>query len=255
MRILLIEDEAPAARRITRMVQALRPGAEVVGPCDTVASAKTRLTQAGAAPFDLLLCDIRLADGLSFRLWEETEVDVPVIFVTAYEQYALRAFRVNSVDYLLKPIEEAALAAAFERLEERRQPALPAALIAQLTAATEQRAPSYRTRLLVTRGTTLIPLRVDDLAHFFSEDRLTFALARDGQRYCLTEPISRLAEELDPAQWYRINRAQLVHLDAVARAEPYLNARLKLSLTPAGPADNVVARERVAGFRAWLGGR
>lgn len=263
-RVLIVEDEAPAARRLARLVAELRPQVELLGPCDTVTAAREVFAEAkltGTGP-DVLLCDIELADGLSFRLWEEAEVPCPVIFTTAYDQYALRAFRVNSVDYLLKPIESEQLAAALERFEARRQPGLPADLVAQLAAATAQRAPSYRSRVAAQRGEVLRPLPVREVAQFFSEDRLTFALTHDGKRHHVGEPVARLAEELDPTEWFRINRAQLVHIDGVLRAEPYFNHRLKLTLSPPSPDEgaasrsrDVVARERVRAFRNWLDGR
>ena len=271
MRILLIEDEAPAARRLAGLVRELRPVAELLGPCDTTTAAGEVLAAADIAgrPVELLLCDIELADGLSFRLWEQAEVTCPVIFVTAYDQYAVQAFRVNSLDYLLKPVRREELGAALDRFDAPAaraatapKPAVSPALIAQVLAATEARRPSYRQRVLTTQGQALVPLPVADVAHFYSEDRLSFAVPRDGGRpQLIAEPIGRLAEELDPAEWFQINRAQLVHVAAVQRAEPYLNHRLKLRLRPPSPAAgdaargrDVVARERVRGFRVWLWG-
>ena len=277
MRILLLEDEAPAARRLAGLLRELRPEAELLGPCDTVADARRVLAEAESTgtPPDLLLADIELGDGLSFRLWDEAAVRVPVIFATAYDHYAARAFRVNSVDYLLKPIAREQLAEALDRFEAvgramhpvTEAPAGksgpdPAAqlspdVVAQLLRLADSvgtAEPTYRTRVLATRGQSLVPLPVAEVAHFYSEDRLSFAVDREGRRHSVGEPLARLAEELDPAVWFRINRAQLVRVDAVARAEPYLNHRLKLRLHPASPLDDVVARERVRAFRAWLGG-
>ena len=253
--VLIVEDEAPAARRLAKLVQELRPAAQLLGPCDTVSAAAQVLAQ--AAP-DLMLCDIELADGLSFRLWEQHEVRCPVIFTTAYDQYALRAFRVNSVDYLLKPIDGAQLEEAFARFEQLRQPGLAPGLADQLLAAMQNRRPAYRTRVVTTQAGALVPLPIERVAHFYSEDRLTFAVDQTGKPHLLGESIARLTEELDPATWFQINRGQLVHVDAVVKAAPYFNHRLKLSLKPAvtaPAAENIVARERTGAFRTWLGGR
>ena len=263
MRILIIEDEAPAARRLAKLVGELRPGAQLLGPCDTVAAAQEFLTDPNSNQQrpDLLLCDIELGDGLSFRLWEEIEVTVPVIFTTAYDHYAARAFRLNSVDYLLKPIARDQLSEAFARFEQRGQangqggPAaaqLSPEVVAQLLSLAQSDQPSYRQRVLTTHRQSLLPLAVSEIAYFISEDRLSFAITRSGKRYAINESLGRLTEELDPAAWFRVNRALLLHIDAVERAEPYLNHRLKLRLSPKG--EGVVARERVRDFRGWLGG-
>jgi len=263
VRILIIEDEAPAARRLAKLVGNLQPDAQLLGPCDTVTAAKQLLSKAkqnDELP-DLLLCDIELGDGLSFRLWEEIEVTVPVIFTTAYDHYAARAFRLNSVDYLLKPIASEQLAEAFARFEQRGQasgqggPAaaqLSPEVVAQLLSLTKTDQPSYRQRVLTSHRQSLLPLAVSEIAYFISEDRLSFAVSRSGERYAISESLGRLTEELDPAAWFRVNRALLLHIDAVERAEPYLNHRLKLRLLPKG--EGVVARERVREFRGWLGG-
>ncbi len=260
MRVLIIEDEAPAARRMAQLVLQLRPNAELLGPCDTVRAAVEVLAnlqvdavKAEPAP-DLILCDIELADGLSFQIWEQCRVDSPVIFTTAYDQYALRAFRVNSIDYLLKPIKLHELEVALERYEAQRQPQLPPQLIDQLLRATTMQQPAYRKRVLAAHGTELVPLATAELVHFFSEERLSFAVDRAGRTHVISEPLSRLCEELDPQVWFQINRAELVNIESVQKASPHLNHRLKLSLKPAGRGDHIVARERVAAFRAWLGG-
>lgn len=251
MKVLIVEDEAPAARRLAGLVKELRPEAELMGPCDTVTAVAQVLAQDSP---DLLLCDIELADGLSFRLWEQQEVPCPVIFTTAYDQYALRAFRVNSIDYLLKPIKTEELEASFLRFEQQRQPGLAAGLADELLAAMRGRQPSFRTRVLCSQGRDLVPLPIAEIAHFYSEDRLTFSVDQRGRAQLVSESIARLAEELDPAAWFQINRGQLVSIGSVVKAAPYFNHRLKLSLKPASTADTVVARERVGAFRGWLGG-
>lgn len=269
MRILLLEDEPPSARRLVGLLAKLRPAATVDGPYDTVrdAAAALRSAETADAPaIDLLLCDIQLADGLSLRLWDLAPVRAPVIFVTAYDEYAVRAFRLNSLDYLLKPIKEDELAAALARYDAVAKTAPPSALppelLSALLSAGEAREPFYRQRVLTSgaRG-GIIPLPVASIAHFYSEDRVTFAVERAGARpHLISEPLSRLAEELDPREWFLINRGQLVHVGAIARADPYLNHRLKLTLTPKAPdegdptkARGVVARDRVRDFKAWLG--
>jgi len=178
-----------------------------------------------------------------------------VIFITAYDQYAVRAFRVNSLDYLLKPIKAADLEAALTRFEAHRKPSLKPDIMRELISAVHRKAPQYRTRILTTQGRELVPLSMTDIAHFYSEDRLCFGVSKEGKSLLVSESISRLSEELDPTDWFQINRGQLISIDSVAKASQYLNHRLKLSLKPDKQnLSNVVARERVAAFKAWMGG-
>ncbi len=252
MRVLIVEDEAPAARRLTSLLKAIRPSAKVVGVCDTISAVIEHLS---VVQPDVLLCDIELADGLSFGIWEEIEVNCPVIFITAYDQYAVRAFRINSLDYLLKPIKETDLEAAFVRFEQQQKPLFESKLMNELLSAVHRKEPQYRSRILTTQGRTMVPVAISELSHFYSEDRLCFGVSRDGKPLLVNESISRLAEELNPNDWFQINRGQLVHIDSVVKASPYLNHRLKLSLKPELPSlSNVVARERVNAFRSWLSG-
>jgi len=252
MKILIVEDEGPAARRLAAMLNVVHPTATILGPCDTVTSAVTLLS---IEQPDLLLCDIELADGLSFRIWEEIEVQCPVIFITAYDQYAVRAFRVNSLDYLLKPIKEKDLAAALERFNEKQASLSMPEMMKAFLASVHTKSPQFRTRILATKGKEFVPISICDIAHFYSEDRLCFGVSKEGKTYLIGESISRLAEELNPNDWFQINRAQLVHIESVARVSPYLNHRLKLSLKPpAKDLSSIVARERATTFKAWMGG-
>ena len=251
MKVLIVEDEGPAARRLTVMLKDVRPEATILGPCDTTTSALKILESEKP---DLLLCDIELADGLSFRIWEETEVLCPVIFVTAYDQYAVRAFRVNSLDYLLKPIKDTDLVNALHRFDEKQTSQSMPALMKELLASVHSKKPHFRTRILATKGKELVPISIADIAHFYSEDRLCFGVSTEGKNFLIGESISRLAEELNPDDWFQINRGQLVHVDSVVKVSPYLNHRLKLSLKPATKdLSSIVARERASAFKTWLG--
>ncbi|MFK8056325.1 MAG: LytR/AlgR family response regulator transcription factor [Saprospiraceae bacterium] len=252
MRVLIVEDEAPAVRRLTAMLLAIRPQATIVGSCDTSSSAIAMLQREKP---DILLCDIELADGLSFRIWDKIDVTCPVIFVTAYDQYAVRAFRVHSLDYLLKPIKEADLEAAILRFEEQNRSPIEPDMMRELLSAVHRKEPQYRTRILTTQGREFVPMSITGILHFYSEDRLCFGVSAEGKSLLVSESISRLAEELNPNDWFQINRGQLVHIDSVVKASQYLNHRLKLSLKPANTTlSNVVARERVTAFKTWMGG-
>ena len=258
LRVAILEDEPLAAERL-RGLLADYPGAEVavVAETDAVAEAIDEVGDWGA---ELLLCDIRLADGLSFNLWQHAAVTAPTIFTTAYEEYALRAFKVNSVDYLLKPIQAAELYAALDRFRENRRDApgtapataVTAELVAQVAAA--MRPPTYRERLMSKVGDRLVPLRVANVSFFESADRITWAYAADGTRQAVGETLAELEAILDPARFTRLNRAVIASAAAVEQLVPYSNSRYRAHLRGHRGGPVIVARERVSEVRAWLGG-
>ena len=245
----IIEDEPPALRRLTGLLADVRPSLTIALATDSIASCVRALNTMDAP--DVIFSDIHLADGLAFAIWEAHPAPCPLVFTTAYDQYSLRAFRVNGIDYLLKPIEPDALAGALARVDERRPQLTPD--WAQLTRLVSERRPVYRERFLARKGSDLVPLRVADLYQIYSRDGLTFALDAQGGRVLLDDTLDRIAEELDPARWFRINRAQLVAVEAIQKASPYFNHRLVLGLSPKGELDNLVTRARVKEFKEWLG--
>ena len=247
--IWIIEDEPPALRRLQQLFGNLRPAATVAFTADTVSDTLAAL-HTRPAP-DLILSDIHLADGLSFQIWEQHAPPCPIVFTTAYDQYSIRAFKVNSIDYLLKPIEESALSRALDKFEQLHAPAPD---LSALAAALQRREPVYRQRLVVQHRQEYLSLRVSEVCQFYSQDSLTFAYTQGRQRYLIDKTLQQLEEELDPAQWFRINRGQLVHIDAVRRAQPYFNHRLMTELhPPVEGAINTVSRQRVSDFLAWWG--
>ena len=262
MKIAIIEDEPLAAQRL-RGLLADYPDAdvEVVGETDSVAEAIEEIGGWGA---DLLLCDIRLADGLSFNIWQHVDVDAPTIFTTAYEEYALRAFKVNSVDYLLKPIEAEELYAALSRFRKTRNGApavVTADLVAQVAAAMAKEwgsrgpapEPAYRERLMSKVGERLLPIRVADVAFFESVARITWAYAADGSRHAVSETLAELEAVLDPSHFRRLNRAVIASAAAVEQLVPYSNSRYRARLKGHKGEPVIVARERVAEIKTWLG--
>lgn len=246
----IIEDEPPALRRLTKLLEQCRPLLRIAFTTDSVASC-VRALQEKPHP-DVIFSDIHLADGLSFSIWEQATCDCPVIFTTAYDQYGVRAFRVNSIDYLMKPIDPEELERALSKLENLRRPALQPDW-GELAHLIQQKQPVFRERFLAQKGQEWLPVKVGDLRQLYSSDGLTFALTSTGQRVLLDETLDRIEEELDPREWTRINRAQIVHVDAITKAQPYFNHRLVLELSPRGELENIVSRPRVKAFKAWLG--
>jgi len=284
IRALLVEDEPLAARRLAGLLQKQAVPFEILGPAESVAQAAA-LLQAGPAP-DVLFLDIHLADGLSFELFELVTVTCPVIFTTAYDQYALRAFKVNSVDYLLKPIDEDELRAAVAKLQQRLPAATspeigikssvsstkelaenvvaptPAQLLdaATLTALIQQlRAPaptaSYKSQFVVRVGEHLKVVPVEQVAYFFSLEKTTLLQSTDGRKYVVDYSMEQLESLLDPAQFFRLNRAYLARQAAIHDIIHYTNSRLQTVLKPAPPESEgpvLVSREKVSVFKNWL---
>ncbi|MCB2377518.1 LytTR family DNA-binding domain-containing protein [Hymenobacter sp. BT635] len=257
MNAFVIEDEPLAARRLTELLRRQMPPVEVRATADSVEAAVV-LLQTAATPPDVLFLDIHLSDGLSFELFEKADVRCPVIFTTAYDAYALRAFKVNSIDYLLKPIDEEELQAALHKLHTLRgASAAPAPSFdsALLTQVLQQLQPQnqYKKQFVVKVGEHLKVIPVENISYFFSLEKATFLQTRENRRFVIDQTLEQLEKLLDPRQFFRLNRAYFVQHDAIQDIIHYTNSRLKTVLQPAAPeGDVLISRERVPAFRAWL---
>ncbi len=249
MRILLIEDELPAAKQLTKLLVAHTPTCQIIETLDSVDGA-VRWLRLFPAP-DLIFMDIQIADGLSFDIFRQVNVTAPVIFTTAFDQYAVQAFKVNAIDYLLKPIDPEDLGRALEKLEN--QPHRPVSFdYASMVQLFKKE--TYKDRFLVKTGQQLTFLPASDIAYFQSADGLTQAFTFSGKKYFVEHTLEELERLLDPRDCFRISRGLTVRLTAIHKIHPHLNGRLKLELLPASPAEVFVSRERVPEFKTWLGG-
>lgn len=250
MEILIIEDESPAAKRLTQLVSELMPNSRIHGNLDSITSAVAWF-QKNPAP-DLIFCDIQLADGHSFEIFKQVRITSPIIFTTAYDQYAIKAFKLNSVDYLLKPLDPKELAAAIKKFEvHRTQLLLP---LDQLREMLIPKSESYKSRFLVRFGEKIQSIQISEIAFFFSEERVTFLQTRDGKRYILDFTLDQLQESLDPKSFFRLNRKYIASFDAIAEIHTYSNSRLKIKLHHCSDNDILVSREKVAELKEWLDG-
>lgn len=245
----ILEDEPPALRRLQQVIGEVAPGSTAEFVADSIAPARRALKDLPHP--DVIFSDMHLADGLSLELWESVSCSCPIIFTTAYDQYSIRAFRTNGIDYLLKPVSAEELSRALGKLERLRAAAPPD--WKRLTALLRPPAPAYRQRMLVRYRDDWVPVETNDLRQVYSSEGLTFALDAGGKRYLVEESLERLAEELDPQRWFRINRGQVVHIDGVKKVSSYFNHRLVLELDTRGEGDNIVSRQRVKECREWLG--
>ncbi|TGE23691.1 response regulator transcription factor [Hymenobacter aquaticus] len=257
MNAFVIEDEPLAAKRLTDLLRRQNPPVEVRATADSVEAAVV-LLQTAATPPDVLFLDIHLSDGLSFELFEKADVRCPVIFTTAYDAYALRAFKVNSIDYLLKPIDEEELQAALTKLHKLRgvaaapTPSFDPALLTQVLQQLQPQS-QYKKQFVVKVGEHLKVIPVENISYFFSLEKATFLQTRENRRFVVDQTLEQLEKLLDPRQFFRLNRAYYAQHDAIQDIIHYTNSRLKTVLTPAAPdGDVLISRERVPAFRAWL---
>ena len=269
LRILIFEDEYPAAERLQRLLAQAAPDAQVLAVLDTVAGALAWLASHPAP--DLILSDIQLADGLSLDVFAQTVVRSPVIFTTAYDQYALQAFRTNSIDYLLKPLKLPELQAAFLKLKVMRyeveaEPDAPHALthtsqlithnfsLERLLDALPRPQRPYKTRFLVRQGETLLPLATTEVAWCWSRHETVTLATHDGRRFVVDYTLEQLDGLLDPSQFFRLNRQLIAQLPAVRRLVPHFGGKLLVELAPPPTDEVVVSKEKAGAVKSWLEG-
>ena len=250
MLALIVEDEPIAARTLRQLVAELAPDLVLEGPLATVEAAAARLASAPAP--DLVFMDVQLADGLCFEIFDALSLAVPVIFTTAFDAFALKAFEVFGIDYLLKPIKPERLALAlakWRRLKASGQAA--AAPPADLAQAYFRSAQQYRARFLVQQGEHLQSIAVDDIAYFHKE-LVVRLVTRGGRAYTVSHSLDELEQMLDPARFFRLNRQVLTRAEAIVRATRQFKGKLEVVLDPPAKEAVVVSQERAAAFRDWL---
>jgi DNA-binding LytR/AlgR family response regulator len=250
MNILLIEDEGPAANRMKQLTLELLPGANIFGHLDSITSAIEWL-QTNPAP-DLIFCDIQLADGLSFEIFERVRVSSPIIFTTAFDQYAIKAFKLNSVDYLLKPIDPKELAGAINKFKNQK---IKSTIdLNQIKELLQPQQKEYKSRFMVKIGEKIQSVLASEASFFMSEERVTFLQTFEGKRYILDYTLDQLEEMLDPKKFFRLNRKYISSFEAIAEIHTYSNSRLKIKLANCSDNDILVSREKVGGLKEWLDG-
>ncbi len=250
MRIIIIEDEKPSARRLQRMLQALDMKVETL--LHSVEES-VEWFKANEHP-DLIFLDIQLSDGLSFEIFDAVDVQSAIIFTTAYDEYALQAFKLNSIDYLLKPIDDDDLETAVSkfkmRLPQKQNVTLDFNDIKKLLINPIER--EYKKRFSVKVGQHLKLINIDDIECFYSENKGTYLFTNEGRNYLLDMSLDQLEQELEPQAFFRINRKFFVNIQAIKDMISYTNSRLQIKLKTYGEQDVIVARERVKDFKSWL---
>jgi len=247
-KILIIEDEKPAAEWLRQLIFKFDPQISVLNVIDSVSGA-AEWFQKNPAP-DLVFMDIQLADGLSFEIFERVKVPCPVIFTTAYEEYAVKAFKVNSLDYLLKPIAFNELEAAFQKFGTRHQE-VPVT-IDLLNKVKEMLRKQYKTRFVIKVGEHLKSVPVEDILFFYSLDKATYLCTSDFKTYLVDYSLDRISEMVDERRFFRINRKYILSNLSIADIVFYSNSRLKIKLKKPDEESIIVSRDKVPAFKEWL---
>lgn len=255
MKVLIIEDEELAAKRIQKMVEEHAPDFSIEGITDSIESSVSWLNSHPHP--DLILMDIELADGQSFEIFNRIEIKSTIIFTTAYDEFALRAFKVNSIDYLLKPIDPEELKrslAKFKMLVSDRafdiNPFDIDSIVEALKAKTSKR---FKQRFLVRQGQRLIPVECSEIAFFYTEDKISFLKTFNEQRFIVDHSLDELEELLNPLDFFRANRQFIITMRSLDGVHNHFNGKLKINLKPLASDEIYVSRERASEFKKWLG--
>ena len=260
MNALIVEDEDLSVRRLKKMIGEVAPALTISGVTDSIEQTVEWVHEnraAGQPDPDLIFLDIELSDGQSFEIFNRIEVSSAIIFTTSYDEYALQAFKHNSIDYLLKPVHRDDLQRALQKYEKMKvQPAGDSSLAGIRKLLEDFKKASsveYRQRFLVKQGQKMLSIEVGEIAYFFTDDRYSFFMTDSNQKMLVDYTLDELAESLDPARFFRINRGMMVTHRSVDKIDPYFGNRLALTLRPAHNKEVLVSREKVGDFKVWMG--
>jgi len=260
MKILLVEDEPFAQQELKRMLIKFNPDITILDTLDSVEET-VEFFKSDAKP-DLVFMDIELSDGNSFEIFRQVKVNVPVIFTTAYNEHALRAFKLNTIDYLLKPIEEEALFTAINKFKEIKEQYNPASdnnetdelqpLSNKFESLIKFVSNTYKSRFLVTMADKMKYIDVDDIAYFFAQDSTVFLVSKEKRQFIINYNLEELEQQLNPRSFFRLNRKYICSITAINDVQRHFNSRLKVTLNPAVTDEVLVSRVKVPELLSWL---
>jgi DNA-binding LytR/AlgR family response regulator len=250
MKVIIIEDEKPAAEKLQKELARLDKGIELLAVLPGVKDAVAWLKQNNQP--ELIFMDIELSDGLSFKIFEQVAITCPIIFITAFDEYWQEAFEHNSIDYLLKPIKYEKLETAFNKYDKLKQ--FFAGNYQQLV--NWQQTPQtgeYKKRFLVKRGTDYVSIRIEEIAYFYAAHKLVCMVDNKGQKFILDQSLADIEKQLNPAQFYRVNRKYLVNMNAIKKMKAWPKSKLWIELEPLVNDEIIISQENVAAFKDWMG--
>ncbi|MCK9616751.1 MAG: LytTR family DNA-binding domain-containing protein [Lentimicrobiaceae bacterium] len=250
MQIVIIEDEKLAANYLEKMILKFDNNIKVLAKPESVEEAITWFTTHKEP--DLIFLDIHLEDGLSFSIFEKVSVKSPIIFTTAYDEYAIKAFSLKSIDYLLKPIQQEELNRSIEKYREWNSANTKEINIQELYDLLSAKNPNYKERFSIHVGQKIRTISVDDIAYFYSEESITFVVTNDKAEYALDYSLEELGEMLNPKDFFRINRQYLIKLKAIKNIHVFPKSRLKIELNPPAAKEVFVSIDKITRFKQWL---
>ena len=252
MRVLIVEDEAPAFRRLQKLLEETDPSIEIVEVFDGVKEAVNFLKTQSS--FDLIFMDIQLNDGISFEIFDQVDIKKPVIFTTAFDEYMLRAFKVNSIDYLLKPINQEDLARSLEKYRnlkneftENETPSLQKVL-----QGIQINSKKYKSRFLVKMGDKLISVETENISCFQAKNGLVYLINKEGKKYIVDQPLDDIGHDLDPERFYRVNRQYIMSFNCIKAVHKLGKGKLMIESAFDPNEQIIVSSEKSAAFKEWL---
>jgi DNA-binding LytR/AlgR family response regulator len=249
MKAIIIEDEKLSADHLERLLKRIDESIEVIAKFDTVKGSIESLNKGITA--DIIFMDIHLADGISFDIFPKLSHDIPVVFTTAYDEYAIKAFKYNSIDYLLKPIGVTELKSAIEKFK-KVNPVKDSVSLKDMSHVYEAIQKQHKSRFLVKMGDGIVSVKAEEVCYFLSEDGVVLLVTQNSKRYALDYTLDELENLIDNSKFFRINRKVIVSINSIQKISNHFNSRLKLALPALGDDESIVSRDRVNDFKAWL---
>ena len=249
MRVVIIEDEKLSAEHLTVLLKKIDASVTVTNYFDTIQGSVTAFKEGLNA--DLIFMDIHLADGNSFEIFNQIQLEIPIIFTTAFDNYAIQAFKQNSIDYLLKPIALQELQFAIEKFKKQQQSGNKE-LISSIATAYQQMNKEYKTRFLVKLGQTIDTIPTEEIHHFETKDSLSFLVTNKGNHYVIDYTLDQLETMLQPKNFFRINRKIILNIQSIEKVTSYFNSRLSIASKFLDSEARIVSRDRVNDFKKWL---
>uniref|UniRef100_UPI004049B44E LytR/AlgR family response regulator transcription factor n=1 Tax=Fulvivirga sp. TaxID=1931237 RepID=UPI004049B44E len=250
MKVLILEDETLAGQKVKQLLHEIDDNLEILDIIKTVEDAKAWYDE-NETP-DLIISDIRLLDGLSFEFFESIDYPNPVIFTTAYDQYAIKAFEVNSVDYLLKPIQKEKMEQALSKVAKKNSSEADKIPYQDIIALMQSQQKEYKSRFMIKTGQKILAIPVEKIAYFCSVNKLTYIVGYDGKKYPYDQTLEVVDQQVDPKLFFRANRKYITKFDAISEIHPYFKGRIKINLNPEAEDDIVISADRTPEFKKWL---
>ncbi|MEQ8476762.1 LytTR family DNA-binding domain-containing protein [Fulvivirga sp.] len=250
MKVLILEDETLAGQKVKQLLHEIDDSLEILDIIKTVEDAKAWYDE-NETP-DLIISDIRLLDGLSFEFFESIEYNNPVIFTTAYDQYAIKAFEVNSVDYLLKPIQKEKMEQALKKVQKNNASNADKIPYQEIIALMQSQQKDFKSRFMIKAGQKILAIPVEKIAYFSSINKLTYIVGYDGKKYPYDQTLEVVDQQVDPKLFFRANRKYITKFDAISEIHPYFKGRIKINLNPEAEDEIVISADRTPEFKKWL---